>query len=426
MRKPTVVILAGGKNSRFFPLNTGTHKGFINLLGKPLVIHMLESLREQSYRNFIIIVAPKDYNTKGFANYVKRLNIESKLRIKIKFILQEKPMGMGEALLLAKPFLKDYFIVATPYQFNFNYHFDKLLEKKVELKKADCILSATETHQPQLYGILQLDPGRETKVIGIVEKPLNLDNFETHYKVNSAYLFSFNFLQELEKTSQEDRSLETAITNYAKTHYISWIEHNDSNVSLKYSWHLFDVFKLLIKQEKKFISMGAKITDTTVIDAQNGPIIIESGVTIGDFVKIKGPCYIGKNVMIGDYAFIRESTIEAYATIGAKTEVVRSIVMKYASIHFSYLADSILGQNTKIGAGFISANKRFDRRTITTTINEQKVNTLATKLGIITGEDTTIGVQVTSMPGTLLREESLVYPHSNIDQETVKKINKHE
>ena len=46
MQKPTILIIAGGENSRFYPLNTQTHKGFSTLVGKPIVAHALENLKK--------------------------------------------------------------------------------------------------------------------------------------------------------------------------------------------------------------------------------------------------------------------------------------------------------------------------------------------------------------------------------------------
>jgi len=53
MQKPTILIVAGGKNSRFFPLNTETHKGFLPLLGKPMIVRALKSLKKNNFNKYI-------------------------------------------------------------------------------------------------------------------------------------------------------------------------------------------------------------------------------------------------------------------------------------------------------------------------------------------------------------------------------------
>jgi len=50
------------------------------------------------------------------------------------------------------------------------------------------------------------------------------------------------------------------------------------------------------------ISPNASLSNSTIID---GPCIIEDGVTVDDFCKIKGPAYIGKGRFIGMSSLIR-------------------------------------------------------------------------------------------------------------------------
>ncbi len=61
---PTVVILAAGENSRFFPLNQTTHKGALSLLGKPLIVRTLENLEENGFEHIVIVVSKKDFEGK--------------------------------------------------------------------------------------------------------------------------------------------------------------------------------------------------------------------------------------------------------------------------------------------------------------------------------------------------------------------------
>jgi len=129
---------------------------------------------------------------------------------------------------------------------------------------------------------------------------------------------------------------------------------------------------------------------------------------------------------VGDYSFVRGSSLEEGVVVGANTEVVRSILFENSSIHYGYIADSILGQKTTIGAGIITANKRFDRKNIRVKINGNTIESGLKSLGIITGHNTTIGIRVNSMPGILIGKDTTIYPgatiNKNIDEdETLKK-----
>jgi len=431
MNKPTIVILAGGKNSRFFPLNTETHKGFLSIAGKPLILRALENLKAHDFaikgtdEKIIIVVSQKDFDGKGIDKYLKDNDIANKLQLNIQLVLQKNAKGMGDALLAVKDYFPETsnnsFILSSPYHINLGEIAQELWQKK-QSSGASCVLSATQTESPEIYGVLNLNPNNFEKVLGITEKPETIvqsDNDKEsvkYFKVNSVYLFDNNFAKELLKTPEEEYSLETAITNYAKKTQITWLENTTENFSLKYPWQLFNAFEKIMHQEKTSISENAKISKTAIIDDSDGPVIIEDTAEIGDYTKIVGPCYIGKNVFVGDYSFIRGSSIEEYSTIGANTEVARCILFENVTIHFGYISDSILGSSTRVGAGLITANKRFDRKCVKVKIKDKMIDSKQEALGIITGNNVQIGIRTNTMPGVLIGENSSLYPGLTIGE----------
>jgi len=78
--------------------------------------------------------------------------------------------------------------------------------------------------------------------------------------------------------------------------------------SLKYPWHTLDIMHLFLEgiREPK-ISAESSIDKSAVIQ---GAVIIEEGVKVFEHAKIVGPCYLGKNVIIGNNVILRESDIE--------------------------------------------------------------------------------------------------------------------
>lgn len=431
MNKPTIVIIAGGKNSRFFPLNTETHKGFLSIAGKPLVVRALENLsahdfaKKDSGEKVIIVVSQKDFDGKGIDKYLKDNDIANKLELNIQLVLQQDAKGMGDALLTAKdsfPTIESgSFILASPYHTNLGETAQELWQKK-QLSGVSCVLSATQNDSPEIFGVLDLNPDNSEEVVGIIEKPEiivqsddNVSNLKL-FKVNSIYLFDNNFINELAKTPDEEYSLETAITNYAKKNQVTWVENSKENLSLKYPWQLFNAFERIMRQANSSISKNAKISDTSIIDDSNGPVIIEDTAEIGDSTKIVGPCYIGRNVFVGDYSFIRGSSIEEGSTIGANTEVARCIFFENVTMHFGYISDSILGSETHVGAGLITANKRFDRNGVRVKIKGKMIDSKREGLGIITGTNVQIGIRTNMMPGVLIGKNSVIYPGLTIGE----------
>lgn len=406
MTKPTILIIAGGNNSRFAPLNTRTHKGFLSLAGKPIITRALEDLKKHEFTNIVIVVSQKDYGDKGFSKYLKENN---NLGLDIDIILQKEARGMGDALLKAKSLLTNDFVLASPYYFNLGQKTKQLWEKKQD-SNADCVFSGTKTEHPELYGILDLAPNNHDKVLGVIEKPKREDA-PSLFKIDSVYLFDKKFMDVLADTKEEEYALEKAISKYAVENEITWIQNKLKVKSIKYPWHLFRTFNQIIMDQDTNISEDATIAKTAIIDDSIGPIIIEAGARVGDFAKISGPCYIGKNCLVGDYSFIRGSSLETAAIVGVKTEVVRSILFEKSSIHSGYLADSILGHNTKIAAGLITANKRMDRKNIRVQVKRELIDSNLNVLGLITGEKVATGIGVKSMPGMIIGANSSVHPN---------------
>ncbi len=414
MTKPTVVILAGGDNTRAFPFNIDTHKSGITLLGKPLLHHTLHNLAAHGYTKAVVVVGTKDADGRGMSGDATT----AQTGVEVKWVTQPIAKGMGNAVLLAQAALEkgQPFAVISPYHFRAGEVLDELLT--LPHPNAVC---CQETAEPWDYGILEVE---NNELKGIVEKPAP-GTEPSKLKIETIYLLNDAFLDILSQRPDEEYNFESALDVLAKQQPVAVHQLKHPVQSLKYGWHLFPIFHQLLEGRTSNTAASAQIAETALLDDSHGPIIIAEGARINDFAKVVGPAYIGENALVGDYSFIRESSLEANASVGAKTEVVRSIVMPKASVHFGYLADSILGPGAKVGAGIITANKRLDRQTIQVTIKGKRVDTRMKALGILVGARAQLGIRVSTMPGICIGAEALVYPHQvlthNIDHKEVVK-----
>jgi bifunctional UDP-N-acetylglucosamine pyrophosphorylase/glucosamine-1-phosphate N-acetyltransferase len=240
------------------------------------------------------------------------------------------------------------------------------------------------------------------------------------------YLLSKSYLDELEKTDVSQYSFEAALDSFLKDHDVRYYKQDTYLASLKYPWHLFEFQQELFTHARSSTAIDAHVSPTAIIDDTHGPVIIESGARIGHATKLLGPCYIGRQAIVGDFSFVRGSSIEAGVVIGAYTEVARSIFLSHSEMHYGYIADSIVGKNVRIGAGLITANKRHDRENIEALVKGEKVDVGRNNLGVMIGDGAKIGVRTTTMPGVMIGSESVVYPgltlYKNVEKgEVVKK-----
>lgn len=131
-------------------------------------------------------------------------------------------------------------------------------------------------------------------------------------------------------------------------------------------------------------------------------VYVHKTVKIEEGAYINGPTIICENSVIRHNAYIRGSVIIGKnSVIGNSTEVKNSILFDKAECpHFNYVGDSVLGEHAHLGAGVILSNVRSDKK---------EVNGLR-KCGSILGNNTEIGCNSVSCPGTIIGENSSVYP----------------
>lgn len=144
-------------------------------------------------------------------------------------------------------------------------------------------------------------------------------------------------------------------------------------------------------------------------------ISIGKGTVIEPGAYIKGPCIIGENCQVRQGAYIRGNVIVGnHCVIGHDTEMKSVIMLDYANAaHFAYLGDSILGNRVNLGAGTKCANLRLDHGEVKVEIEGKKVATGLKKFGAILGDDTQLGCNSVTNPGTVTGKGVFCYPCVN-------------
>jgi len=385
------VILAAGESSRFSPLSAYRHKAEIPLLGKSLVQHTVDNLQKIGIEKVIIVHSP-DRRPQLFAH-----------ECELKFVVLEQPTGMGDALLAAAEFLEDKYFVLHPYHFAGVPFMKKMLKTS---KGSEGCLLVTDPVEDKSGGLATVKDDDITKVEETIYKGGDNKKY-----VLGIYLLTKAYTDILLRTKTHHYSFETALDLYARQHKLSWFQVEDYSVSLKYPWDLFKIKDSLLRTAKKRIAKTAKIDETAVID---GNVIVEENAKIGSYAVIRGPAYIGRNVRVGDHALVRNlTTLEEGSMVGGSAEVKNSIVLEESHIQ-GYLADSIVGQEVRIAHGFVSANRRIDRCTISVEVKKKKMDTKFFAMGCIIGDNVYTGINVATMPGVVIGADSVIGPRTTV------------
>lgn len=387
MKKIAAIILAGGQSSRMYPFENGIHKSMIRIMGKPILYYTIEALKNSGIINLIVI-------TNGKSKIEDYFGDGKNFGVSIKYDVQEKPEGAGDALIIAGKYVTGDFLLINASHVEADTLVGDVLKAKEENVKA--VLLAKKKINGVMQGALRFTGN---KVEEIIEKP-KAGEKPSNIGVIGIYLFQKNFLETLSKTPKEHYQLEAAISDYAKENNVIFVQTSKETVSLKYPWDLLNIKNYLFKKLKRSISSKAKIAKSAEVI---GEVFVEDGVTIMEKVVIKGPCYLGKNSFVGNNAILRGGIdIGENAVVGANMEIKNSILMNDSTTHSGYIGDSIVGRKCKIAAGFLTANVRLDRASVTTIIKEEKIDTQLKMLGVAIGDNSNIGIKVTTMPGIII------------------------
>lgn len=176
-----------------------------------------------------------------------------------------------------------------------------------------------------------------------------------------------------------------------------------------YPWDFLNIVHKTLHEEitDTLISPNASVAKSSII---SGPCIIEDGVTIDDFCKIKGPTYISKGSFIGMSSLIRNCMFDSNTRIGFNCEIGKSYFAGDDKVaHQNVILDSIIGKNVWFGGYSGTANVLLNRKNVKYEIgNGQLIDTGTDHFGAVVGNNCAIGASVIILPGRRLPHNTVI------------------
>ncbi len=384
-KKPikTALILAAGNGTRLLPLTTkAMPKPYVPIAGKPLIGWIIDGLKKAGIERIFAVVNPK----MGQLNdYLKAEGIE--------LIFQKEAEGTAKAVLMAKDSIKEPFLIASG-----DHVMDYSIYKDlIDVWEGEDLIAVKFMKDVQRFGVIDIKCG---KVVSAKEKPKDVREGFANLGIYIVNPSIFEKLSKVERSTRGEYEFTDVLKGFsAFTVLKPWLD-------VAYPWHLLDAFPLIMGQlEPK--------TDGKVIDSDiRGKVIIEEGAVVEHSV-IEGPAYIGKGAHVGPFSYIRASMVGPNSYIGTGTSVVRSYLMEHVyAKHLSYIGDSVVAKSVNFGGGSITANLRLDRQPVKAYAKGHFVDTGREKLGAIIGENTSIGINASLMPGVVIEPDTKVLPGS--------------
>lgn len=298
------VILAAGLGTRLKPLTDKIPKVIIPVAGKPLIDYAIEAISKVGVNRVIIVISP-------WSRYLfDHLGIKHP-ELDIRIVVQEKPLGVRDAILTATQTVSDKFFLI--------HHVDNIAKRihKDLLRAGDSIAALSVEPIPNRgLGVLVRD--------GKVESFTSFGNA----MVSGSYVLSqkaIDFIRDAQVGS-DDWGLVQGLAKAMVAGY--------KIAAIRVPWRVINVNDLpsLLDANRYVIRRWMKAR-----------VIVGYSSRIAKNARLSGWVSLGKSCKVGEDAFIENSILMDGVSVGRKSIVRKSIVNSGVIIHDnSKVEDQIL------------------------------------------------------------------------------------
>ena len=349
------VILAAGKGTR---MKSNTPKVLHEIYGKALLGYVLDSVKDITNENFVIV----GHHAEDVEKYVEE-NYKN-----AKTVLQSPQLGTGHAVSMVCPFLENYNGQVLILCGDTPLITEETLKKFVEYhnsNNSDLTVMSTLFDNPTNYGRIIREPDNTIKCI--VEEKDATPEQKAVKEVNAGiYCLNWNKV----KNAFSQLSSNNAQGEYYLTDIIEWGKKNNLNVNafiLDDNKEIYGInSRINLAQATKYLTDRVlnhlMINGVTIVDPTSTWISADTEIgqdtIIYPSTYIEGKNKIGSKCKIGPCAHLRGGvTVDDNVKIGNFVEVKKAHIKSNTNVgHLSYIGDSELGEHVNIGAGTITAN----------------------------------------------------------------------
>ena len=430
------IIMAAGKGTRMKSLDTTKSKVAFDLLGTPLVGHVINALKPLKLNRVITIV--------GHGGETTAKVVEGQSEV----VWQREQKGTGHAVMQVAPLLEKKIgttlIVSGDTPLITTKSLDQLLQTHTQ-GKFDLTILTSIVHQPFGYG--RMIRNQTKQVTAIVEEINATDEEKKIKEINTGfYVFDNNLLfKHLKDLPPNPKNGELNITYLIKMFMdkgfkvgTSTVDTFEETLGINDRAQLAEARSIMQKRiNHQHMMNGVTIEnpDNTFISPQ---VIIGQDTTIQSGVYLIGDVKIGIGNHIGANTTIQQSTIgngnviessklidvtigdanhigpfahlRGHTSLANQIRVGNFVEMKEAKLsngvkaaHLTYLGDCEIGENTNIGCGTIIANYDGNKKHKT-----------------IIGKNVFVGSGSTLISPVIIEDDTLIAAGSTIDKNVKK------
>ncbi|MCX6820869.1 MAG: sugar phosphate nucleotidyltransferase [Candidatus Aenigmarchaeota archaeon] len=197
------VILAGGTGSRLHPCTHVTNKHLLPVYDKPMIFHPIETLKTLGVTDILIVTGGN-----SIGDFMQLLGSGENLGVKFTYKIQDKPMGIAHALLLAEDFSKGDKVVVV---LGDNVFDNAKIPTFSAADNDKAVIFMKEVDDPERFGVATVD--EVGQVLGIEEKPKQP---KSNYAVTGLYVYPpdvYEFIRTLAPSARGELEI-TDVNNF--------------------------------------------------------------------------------------------------------------------------------------------------------------------------------------------------------------------
>lgn len=289
------VILAAGRGTRIAPFSERYPKPILPVLGKPLLEHQIESLREVGIRRVIVVIGHLGFEI------VRTLGDGTRLGVKITYVEQESPLGIAHAVSRLEPLVDSPFLLLLGDIFFVHRGLGRMLELIGE-GGVEGVLAVKE--EPSVEAIQRnfvVLENEEGFVRRVIEKPRHP---QTHLKGCGLYLFDPAFFDAIRRTPRTAMRDEYEITDSIQIfvddgHRVKAARVIEDDLNLSYPADLLEINLRLLGNrvhlgEGVSLPPGCEIERSVILDG----VVVEEPIAIRDSLIFAGTRVAGSSDVV--------------------------------------------------------------------------------------------------------------------------------
>ncbi|PSP82409.1 nucleotidyl transferase [Halobacteriales archaeon QS_1_68_17] len=334
----TAVVLAAGEGTRLRPLTRNRPKPMLPAANRPILEHVFDALIAAGMERIVVVVGYKHDRVQEYFGPRYR-------DVPLTYVMQEKQLGSGHALLQARSAVDEPAVVLNG---------DRLIEAEMihdviaafTDHDGTAALSVVERPDTRQYGAVSL---RNGEIVEIVEKP---DTDEYRLINGGVYAFDPGIFAAIADTPRQEGelALTDTIARLVERERVRGVKTGGMWVDATYPWDLLTVAREVLARGR------------TVEPEREPSVWVDENARVHESATLQPPVVVGPDCEVGPGTVVGpDAALGRNVTVGANTTVSRSVLDADTRADAgSTLLDTVTGQDVRIGAGSVVPGGRAE------------------------------------------------------------------